>query len=70
MTMFTQEQGGLIKSWDHEIKFEVKDSKTCIYTDTVKIKAGAFTALVWLFANILYRYRQRRWKQLLPQKLA
>lgn len=65
--ILTQEKGGLVQSWNHEIKVEEKSSTSCIYTDTVDIKAGLFTPLVWLFASFLYRYRQRRWK-LLPHK--
>lgn len=68
MTMATQEKGGLVKRWNHEIKVEDKNNKTCIYTDTVEIQAGVFTPFVWLFANILYRYRQQRWKKLLLRK--
>lgn len=68
MTMLTQERGGFVKHWNHEIKFENKNNTTCIYTDTVEIQAGFFTPFVWLFANILYRYRQQRWKKLLLRK--
>lgn len=64
MTMLTQERGGLVQHWNHEIKVEDKNNATCIYTDTVDIQAGFFTPVVWLFANMLYRYRQRRWKKL------
>ena len=62
--ILTEEKGGLVESWNHEIKVEERSSTSCIYTDTVEIKAGIFTPLVWLFANALYRYRQRRWKHL------
>jgi len=41
---------------------------TCSYTDEVEIEAGVFTPLVWLYANLLYRYRQLRWKVLISKQ--
>ena len=34
------------------------------YTDQVDIDAGVLTILVWAWANLLYRWRQHRWRQL------
>ena len=68
MVIYTEEKGGIVRSWNHEIKFEELDQNTCLYTDSVDIKAGLFTPLIWAYANLLYRYRQRRWKKLDDEK--
>ena len=67
MVIFTEEKGGIVQKWNHEIKFEIKSESSCFYTDTVEINAGIFTPFVWLFANVLYKYRQCRWKYLIKQ---
>jgi len=35
-----------------------------VYTDETAVKAGVLTPMIWLFAAIFYRYRQRRWRKL------
>jgi hypothetical protein len=35
------------------------------YTDAVAIEAGVLTALLWLGAQVLYRYRQYRLREIL-----
>lgn len=65
MVIYTEEKGGIVQNWKHEIKFETISESTCLYTDSVDIKAGVFTPLIWLYAHILYRYRQYRWKYLI-----
>lgn len=67
MVIFTEEKGGIVRTWNHEIKLEAKDQFSCFYTDTVEIKAGLFTPLVWVFAKVLYLYRQHRWKHLVKK---
>jgi hypothetical protein len=61
----SKESGLLAKSWNHTISFQPIDSHTLTYTDEVEIIAGLLTPLIWSFAHIFYRHRQRRWKQLL-----
>ena len=34
------------------------------YRDTVEIHAGLGTLPAWLFAQLFYRHRQRRWRAL------
>jgi transglutaminase-like putative cysteine protease len=34
------------------------------YTDTVEVRAGPLTVIVWMFAQAFYRHRQRRWRSL------
>ena len=65
--IYTEEKGGIVRCWNHEIKFEAKNEFSCLYTDTVEIKAGLFTPIVWLFAKALYKYRQNRWNYLIQQ---
>jgi hypothetical protein len=56
--------GKLISVWDHLISVrETPDNKT-VYTDEVDVEAGILTPLVYLFAAVFYRHRQRRWRKL------
>lgn len=64
MIIDSEEYGGLVKRWHHIIKIESLNDSQCVYTDDIDIKAGIATPLVWLWANVFYRYRQRRWKKL------
>ena len=59
--------GDRISRWDHWITMEdAPDGKTR-YTDQVDIEAGLLTPLVWLFSQVFYRHRQRRWRELVNQ---
>lgn len=56
--------GDRIARWDHRITIQdAPDGKTS-YTDQVDIEAGLITPLVWLFSQVFYRHRQRRWRNL------
>lgn len=57
----TRESDPLIRRWDHLIKIESLDAVRCRYADDIEIGAGLLTPVVWLFAIVFYRYRQRRW---------
>lgn len=61
----SQESGLLAKTWNHTIKFHAINAKQVQYTDTLEIKSGILTIFVWIFAQIFYRHRQRKWKRLL-----
>jgi ligand-binding SRPBCC domain-containing protein len=54
----------LIKTWDHWITVEPDGVGGTHYRDEVEVKAGLLTSFVWLFAQIFYRHRQRRWRAL------
>jgi hypothetical protein len=54
----------LIKTWDHWITVEPDGEGGTCYRDEVEVKAGLLTPLVWVFAQIFYRHRQRRWRAL------
>ncbi|HSL56804.1 MAG TPA: hypothetical protein VK866_03080, partial [Acidimicrobiales bacterium] len=60
----SDEGGGPIRSWRHDIHVEPIDARTCRYTDVIEIDAGPLTAVVWAFAEGFYRIRQRRWREL------
>lgn len=61
----TKESGSLSKTWDHLLRVEKVDARTVKYTDEIEIQAGPLTVLVWMFAHVFYRHRQRRWRKLL-----
>lgn len=60
----SHEHGGPVTAWDHQLTFEPTSTASCRYTDTVEIRAGAATPAVALFAHLIYRYRQARWRAL------
>lgn len=53
----------LVKKWDHRISIAPSGTGT-LYRDYVDIQAGAVTVFIWAFAQLFYRHRQRRWRQL------
>lgn len=55
--------GTLIRKWDHRITI-VPTEGGILYTDRVEISAGILTPVVWTFALLFYRHRQRRWRRL------
>jgi hypothetical protein len=60
----TEERGGSIRSWRHTLSFTPLGDRSCRYEDRIELDAGPLTALVWLYAQVLYRYRQARWRRL------
>jgi len=54
----------LIRRWDHRIRIEPTADGRTRYVDRVDLEAGVLTPLVWLFAQIFFRHRQRRWRRL------
>jgi len=54
----------LITTWDHWITVEPDGERGTRYRDEVEVKAGLLTPFVWLFAQVFYRHRQRRWRAL------
>jgi hypothetical protein len=63
--IFTNELGSLTKTWDHLVSVERLNENMIKYTDEIEIKAGMLTVFIWMFAQIFYRHRQRKWKRLL-----
>lgn len=66
-TILTREQGGPIKTWNHTMEVARVDSEHCQYTDTVEVKAGALTPVLWLYVQLYYRHRHRCWRKLLAR---
>jgi hypothetical protein len=54
----------LISKWDHWITIAPAADGGTEYRDEVDISAGIMTPLIWAFAQIFYRHRQRRWRGL------
>ena len=63
-TLVSDEHGGLVRRWHHTLHVEPIDDRRCRYTDTIEIDAGPLTAVVAAYAEVFYRYRQRRWQRL------
>ncbi len=62
--ILTSEKGGAIKQWRHRITVDERGPYRSHYTDEIEIEAGPLTPLVWGYAHLFYRYRQRRWRRL------
>jgi len=60
----SDESGGAIRSWRHDIIVEAHGDSRTRYTDVIRIDAGLLTAFVAAFAWGFYRIRQRRWQAL------
>lgn len=60
--------GELAQRWDHRIEAIAIGERETLYRDTIEIEAGVLTPFVWLFAQVFYRHRQRRWRLLARAK--
>ncbi|MET0829226.1 MAG: hypothetical protein ABWY26_06885 [Microbacterium sp.] len=70
--------GQLVRTWDHRITIEpvpadavqkagsasIAGQDRTRYTDRIDVDAGRLTVPVWLWAHVLYRWRQHRWRKL------
>ena len=54
----------MIRKWDHWITVAPNPDGGTDYRDEVEISAGMLTPFVWIFAQLFYRHRQRRWRRL------
>lgn len=64
LTLASEEKGGPISRWNHRIFAEEGSEQRCHYRDEIDIEAGILTPAIWAFAQVFYRYRQRRWRHL------
>lgn len=62
--LYTNERGGPVRVWNHRLTFTPLGDARCRYTDEIELDAGWQTPFVWLFAQLAFRYRQRRWRAL------
>lgn len=58
----SREHDPLVRRWDHQVRVRPAANGRTVYRDEVIVEAGLLTPLVWLFAQCLYRHRQRRWR--------
>ncbi len=63
----SREKGRLARVWNHTITFHQSGDRKVQYTDEIEIKAGILTPVIFVFAHLFYRHRQRRWKTLLKK---
>ncbi len=61
----TREHNKNVPVWNHIITLEEQSDGHTIYTDMVEVRAGWKTVFIWLWANVFYRHRQRKWRKLL-----
>lgn len=61
----TQEESKALPYWNHHHQVSELGASQCVYTDTIVFSAGLWTPLVWVRAQILYRFRHRGWQRLL-----
>ncbi len=54
--------------WNHDILLDEIGTELTGYTDRVEIRAGWKTLFVWLWANVFYAHRQRKWVRLLHRE--
>ena len=64
----SKESGALSPVWNHTIRFQPFGDGKLHYSDEIEIQAGLLTGVVWAFAHVFYRHRQRRWRTLLRSK--
>ncbi|GEM_PF-5286048 len=67
--ILTQEQGGIVKAWNHMMHVAPIDGRSCSYTDVVDVQGRWFleTFLLWLYVHAYYRKRHKRWFRLLQE---
>lgn len=65
----SRESGTLASVWNHTIRFHPMENGRLHYTDEIEIQAGLLTGVIWAFAHLFYRHRQRRWQVLLRGKI-
>ena len=62
--------GDLVRMWDHWIIMVPRSDGRTEYRDRVDIAAGVLTPFIWAFAQVFYRWRQRRWRALCRREKA
>jgi hypothetical protein len=63
--ILTHEHNKNVPAWNHIITLEKHGKNSTKYTDIVEVRAGWKTLFIWIWANIFYRHRQRKWRELL-----
>lgn len=60
----TNEAGGALREWTHELRVEETGPSSCRYSDDVQIDAGPLTPVVATLARGLYGWRHRQWRKI------
>ena len=63
--IYSMEWNKHVPVWNHNITLVRLDEGHTRYTDQVEIHAGWKTLFVWLWANLFYAHRQKKWVALL-----
>ena len=63
--ILSNESNRFVPVWNHRIYLHSIDNEHTEYTDEVEIDAGWKTRFVYLWANLFYAHRQKRWLKLL-----
>ena len=67
-------EGALMRRWDHRITLQALPDGRTLYTDDIEVVARhlpwLMTPLSAAFAQVFYRHRQRRWRQLAARHAA
>lgn len=64
-TVYTNESNKNVPVWNHRIVLKKINKGLTDYTDEVEIYAGWKTPFVFIWSNLFYRHRQRKWLKLL-----
>lgn len=59
-----------IRRWDHRLTLQARPDGRTDYSDVLELEAGLTTPVVWAFAQIFYRHRQRRLRRLAARGFA
>ena len=65
--IYTNETNTHVPIWNHCIVLKDNGNGTTDYSDEVEIGAGRKTVIVWSWANVFYRHRQKKWMKLLKR---
>lgn len=54
----------IILRWQHHITICESGETSSRYSDEIDIAAGVLTPFIWAYAQVLFRFRQWRWRKL------
>lgn len=63
--IYTSESNTYVPTWNHEIVLRELGREKIEYTDSVEIYAGRKTFVVYVWAQLFYRHRQKKWRKML-----
>ncbi|PIE77096.1 MAG: hypothetical protein CSA13_01205 [Clostridiales bacterium] len=67
--IYTHEQNTYVPVWNHEIVLREMGERETEYTDRVEIYAGWKTIFIYIWANMFYAHRQRKWISILKKSI-